>query len=374
MTPKQKPVVRVAYDHSCFNQKYGGVSRYFVEVISRLTVNRVKPKLIVFFTNNVFLKKLNIDTRSLFSFNFRGRAMLERNIGDFILIFSLLRKQDFSVFHATHYISYPKLLLRKGKKMVVTIHDMNEWVVPEFYPRWSVRRFRQLLHMKVADNIIAVSDTTRKDICRFFPELSNKVTVISHGVTYLPDRIRPRNFLNEKPYILFVGARNKYKNFDKFLLAFALFRGAGFDFSLVICGPGLTQSEQSLIKKYKINLNEVFQVGASDAELSYFYSEASLFVFPSFYEGFGLPCLEAISKDTTIAISDIPVFREICQDVAFYFNPNDEADMCKVFVKAVSNKQEIKEKKNGYADILTRFAWEQSANLHADLYRKISNE
>lgn len=364
--------MKIFYDHTCFNQRFGGVPRYFVELIKGLRARRLDPEVFVPFADNVFLRELDEKARALPFGNFRGRPQLIKLFGDICLVWRLIFGRRIDIYHATHYSTFPKFFLKRTSVFIVTIHDMNEWAIPEYYPKWSIRKMRQFLHMKFADHIISVSHQTRNDIVRFFPDYAQKVDVIHHGVgaqfPLTKNRVWPRRF------ILFVGARNTYKNFDRLLHAFRSIRTRDPELDLVCAGTPFTRSERGHISELFGPDDCVHSLAPNDSELAWLYSECEIFVFPSLYEGFGLPCLEGILHGAVPVVSGNSVFPEVCGEGAIYFDPLDRRSMYDAMVRGIEDanlRTQIKIK--GKAQ-LKKFPWATSVSLHAALYRRIYNQ
>ena len=222
----------------------------------------------------------------------------------FTNIYSRFQKPN--IFHFTYFSE--KNFIKKKMPIVVTVYDL----IHEKYP--GSYKYNQNLkkeYLKIADHIICISHNTKKDLLKYYDIDEKKTSVIHLGVEENKSNIIFKNE-NEKPYILFVGERKKYKNFLKFISAFSLSNYLKNNFQIICFGGGnFTQKEIDFFKSKNIEINSIKQIGGDDDHLDFYYKNASLFIFPSLYEGFGLPILEAISKKCPIVCSDIEIFREI---------------------------------------------------------------
>ena len=363
--------MKILFDHLAFNQVYGGVSRYFVELIKRLKAYDVDITLTVKFSNNHFIKSLKPGVKPfLASTSFRGKPRIERALGNLFTVAKTVFSGKPDIYHATHYSNYLKPFISSKTKVVTTIHDMNYWAVPEYYAATNYNKIRQEAQMKSCDQIIAVSDQTRKDIVQFFPELESKIAVIHHGIHDIEDVDLGDSLKLPKDYIFFVGARNPYKNFPKFLEAFTRLHKDNPSLHLVCAGKKFSPAEKALFEELAIS-NNISQISANDSELRYLYRKARLFVFPSIYEGFGLPCVEAMSAECPMALSDNSVFPEVCGEAANYFDPNSIDSMYEVIHKSLYDEQSRELLQKEMAERIKLFSWDISARKHYEVYQKL---
>ncbi|MDR0517147.1 MAG: glycosyltransferase family 4 protein [Fibromonadaceae bacterium] len=283
-----------------------------------------------------------------------------------------LRKAKTGVLHIPH-CNIPLLYCRK---LVVTIHDLTHLIYPKFQPHKKYNRISRLVYLyfyfmnwfacKRASRIITVSKNTKEDIIKFFKIKPEKISVIYHGVgeefiirekseaEYLYKKyLIPR----DKKILLYVGNLTPHKNVEKLICSFAKIEDRD-NCCLVLAGKSFDQfSGNQKAKELGIEKG-VFQIGyISQEELVDFYNLADLFVFPSIYEGFGLPILEAFACGTSVACSHTSSLSEVGGEFAFYFNPLDENDMAKQIGKALNSKQEPKKLRN-YA---LQFSWKKTA-------------
>lgn len=360
--------MKILFDHLCFNQRFGGVPRYFVELIKRIPKDDVI--LTVRFSNNEYLKELSINNLHSFlsSVNFKGKARLEKGIGIFFSLPYLLRN-DFNIYHQTHYDPYAFKYLGKKVKTVTTIHDMNYLAIPSYYTANKRKTKNQLISAKCANHIITVSNNSKNDICKYWNIPEDKISVIYHGI----DTSKYANisaYESSSPYILFVGARNSYKNFEGIVNSFSLLKKKHHDLQLYCAGNQPTVQEKLFLKQAGV-IDDVKFYQASDEQLISLYKGAKLFVFPSYYEGFGLPILEAMAANCPIALSNTSCFPEIAQEAGAYFNPYDVDNMTSVIDHVLSDKDysfELKEKGN---KLVKKFSWEKCAQQHMEVYESL---
>lgn len=236
-------------------------------------------------------------------------------------------------------------------KLVVTIHDLIPYFLPEMVRPSFLRRFTNEMPTIVehADRIITVSHTSKKDIINIFKVAPEKIVVIPSAPT---SAFRPlpksttKNWLRDtyglkKPYILYVGGLNPRKNVPELIYAYAKIRKLlPCGQPLVILGPeGKHLSKLRLLgEALNLTAEELIFPGFIDSsELPYFYNGADLFVYPSLYEGFGLPPIEAMACGTPVITSNVSSLPEVVGEAALTVNPYDTLDLAETILKVLSD-------------------------------------
>ena len=237
--------MKILYDHQTFtSQQYGGISRYFFELIKRFNYNESSCKVATIFSDNAYYNKnfnANLYSASNY-FHFKGKKRITSYLNKKKSL-SAIQRGDFNVFHPTYYDDYffDKL---KNRPFVVTCHDMvHEKFSGEFDALKSDFKtvdFKKRL-IEHSSRIIAISETTKKDILNFYDVDSSKIDVVYHGSSIQNFKIGEKRLVAED-YVLFVGDRHVYKNFNLFISALAdlllennvkLICAGGGDFTLV---------------------------------------------------------------------------------------------------------------------------------------------
>lgn len=316
--------MRLLYDHQAFTlQDFGGVSRYHHELLCHATW---ESELAVALSNNLYLRDGQHSRHRTFLPD-SGLPARWRVIRYFNERASrrALRRNAFDVFHPTLLDDdYFLPLLAPERPLVVTIHDMIPALFPAHYPDRDDTALRNILQR--ASRIITVSEHTRADVLRLLPVAPERVRVVHHGYTertYAPATALPV----PDQYVLFTGSRALYKNFGCLVDALALLpptEAAGLH--LVCAGGGpFSAAEQELLARAGWSAR-AHQFGpVSDAQLTELYRGARAFVFPSEYEGFGLPILEAYGQQCPVLLSEASCFPEIARDAALYFPAHEPA-------------------------------------------------
>ena len=258
---------------------------------------------------------------------------------------------------------------------------------PESYS--ALDRFRQRrwvsLAVRLADRIVAVSETTRRDLSALFPEAARKTVVIPPGVEDRffaewgrrdEQRVRDRYSLDGR-YLLALGSFHPRKNLPNLVEAYDRFRSENPGrILLLIAGRGGRDSGRLLSRIVRSPFRrEILLSGYVPREdLPALYAGADLLVFPSLYEGFGIPALEAMAVGTPVLVSDLPVFEEVCGAAALRFNPEDPDSIARGIALSLQEEPERAERIRQGAERARRFRWEDSARRLRDLFRETAEE
>lgn len=365
-------MTKVLIDHQKFTtQRYGGISRYFANVIQGIkTTDDASYKLGVLCSKNHYLRQEPLPLKHIIPPSILNRKdAYAYSLNDFYCKW-LLAKGDFDVFHPTYYDPY---FIEKIKKpLVVTIHDMTYERLPEYFWAQDPLTRQKRLNIERADAIIAISNTTRNDILNYFNIDASKISVIYHGID-LDTGIESRPIANlPSSYLLFVGDRSGYKNFYLFLNSFKQLARRYSDLRVVLAGGGaMGIADLEFIHRLGLS-DKVHHVNASDEELNFLYQNALLFVYPSLYEGFGLPILEAFKARCPMVLSDTACFREIADGAAAYFEPNSMDSLTDTLEKSIENAQFRNELSTRGSERLIQFPLQRSVASTLELYKRVA--
>jgi len=380
--------MKVLYDTQCFDmQKIGGVSRYFFELMK---YQREQDSLIFpyEYTDNTYLIessfndfKKNPNEYSDFcgGLDFKGKWRLyqlknrlchpktisESNKEKAI---ELLKNQDFDVFHPTYYNPY-FLEYLGNKPFVLTIHDMIHEKYPEFYLGAGEVRNKKLLAEKAA-KIIAISESTKKDIIDIYgKEFESKIELVYHGSSLKAAHSNAVDFRAKYgKYILFTGSRTAYKNFYSTVHFMADFLRSN-DMNLVCTGSKFSDEELKYFSD--INLSDrIKHHFAKEDEIYALYNQAQCFIFPSYYEGFGIPVLEAFECGVPCILSDASCFREIGGNACLYFNPKSKEELI-IALETATDSENRKKMIEAGTTRLQSFSWEKTAVQTDSIYKSV---
>ncbi|BBX17984.1 hypothetical protein MDUV_28440 [Mycolicibacterium duvalii] len=351
-------------------QRYGGISRYFFELTSRLSSNEVADVSIVspLYINN-YLKSeppYSFVRGRYVPYDFAGVRHMVGLANRFAAPFAW-SNMDADIVHETYFTMLP---VGKGGRRVVTVYDMiHELFAPK------VKRLRMGITKRAAidraDHIICISETTRRDLIRLYEIDPARTSVVHLGysLTSASGGAEVQRTKN-RPSLLYVGNRGGYKNFRTLLAAFSksqLLR----EFELVAFGgPPFAASEHKEIERLGLTGRVRYKSG-SDAALAECYRTAVAFVYPSMYEGFGIPPLEAMSHGCPVVCSNAGAIPEVVSDAGVYFDPENAEELCGTLERvAADDGLQTDLRARGY-ERTTAFSWARCAEDTARIYRKI---
>ncbi len=366
--------MKILFDHQIFStQRYGGISRYFYELMKRFEdMNEITSQLSVRFSNNYYIRDSGMVSSDylLEKLDFRGKDRLRVLLNKRSSVRDI-KEQNYDIIHPTYYDPYFLKYIDK-KPFVLTIHDMIHEIYPELAgSNRIIIEWKKVLAEK-ATKIIAVSHNTKKDIMRFYNIDEGKIEVIYHGNSLDVNKTAPYSKLQiDGEYVLFVGIRQSYKNFDFLLSAIASKLRENSNLKFVCAGGGaFTKIELEVIKSMKLE-GKVLQYSINDFDLAALYKKAKAFVFPSYYEGFGIPILEAFACGCPVILSNCSSLPEVAEDGAIYFDPYDKKSLSDALEKLIYSR-EISDKLilKGYEQ-LKKFSWNETAEKTKELYLSI---
>jgi len=364
--------LRVLFDSQIFcAQQFGGISRYFTSIAREMWQHQLVTACVVAPWH------VNEYAEHLPSGLLRGRrvALRYRPLARATSLLAgavanVVKHPD--IVHHTYY--YPAPPVRRNTKRVLTVYDMTHEREPStFSVRDPIARWKAAA-VASADHIICISHHTRRDLIELLGVAEHKISVTHLGydeLTPYPPADASTAAL-ERPYLLFVGARGGYKNFHALLNAYARSPWLRAHFDLLCFGGGpFTSAEADQIVALGVAAS-VRQTGGADAALAHGYQNAAMFVYPSRYEGFGIPPLEAMSLGCPVASSNATSLPEVVGDAAALFDPTD-----------VDAMRETLEATLGSADALARlvvsgrqrsasFSWARCARETEAVYERIT--
>lgn len=355
--------MKILYDYQGLMQHHGGVSRYHVELIKNLRKFGVVCDVPFILSENVYLDEAAIrHLNPLSGWNSGLKTKGMKWVSQKSSLRSL-GKGDYDIFHPTflnpYYIGHTK-----GKPVVPTMHDLNHEKFPQFDS--EIVKVKRKKVLEDATHIIAISQQTKNDLMEWYGVEEKQITVVYHGIdqdVYTTNA--PRIF--EKPYLLYVGGRNRYKNFSTFLKGFALLKE---DIDLVCTGVPFNPEEQRLIDDLQIT-SRVHQMFVTNDQMNQLMAQAVAFVYPSIAEGFGMPILEAYRCGCPCIISDILCFHEVAGDVAKFFNPNAPESIAEVISKTITDSDALRLLKDAGTERMKEFSWEHTAKETLKVYKML---
>jgi glycosyltransferase involved in cell wall biosynthesis len=273
------------------------------------------------------------------------------------------------------------LLTPSATEVIATIHDLAFKRYPETFPKSDLWKLNFLLNVAVrrADKLIAVSQSTKNDLLRFFPHLSEKkIKVIHHGLDagFFGTKLSLENIRNvlsryQLPiagYVLYVGALQPRKNLARLIEAFNIAKPSTPEMQLVLAGEPAWLAHGILAEREKSPYkNDIILTGrVSFEELRALYQGARCFAFPSLYEGFGLPVLEALASALPVLLADNSSLREVGGDAALYFNAFSVNDIAEKLERLWSDQELRSELVARGRKQLQKFSWDKCAQETLD--------
>ncbi|AWK03014.1 glycosyltransferase family 1 protein [Flavobacterium crocinum] len=366
--------MKIQFDHQIFSQQqYGGISRYFFELISRFDGIENSYNVATYFSNNAYYNKdIDSNLKSFFpNSKFKGKKRIVTYLNE-IKSLRTIQKGVFDVFHPTYYDDY-FLDKIKGKPLVVTFYDMiHEKFSNQFEDMKADTKIynQKKLLLEHASKVISISETTKNDIIELFDVDPAKIDVVYLGNSLTVGEKELTRLVNDD-YILFVGNRGIYKNFDFFITAIApLLIDANL--KLICAGGGdFSSREIILIQSLKLENRVFFKKISNDNVLANYYTHALFFCFPSLYEGFGIPVLESFACGCPALLSNGGSLPEIGGDAALYFDPTNGESLRKSAEELINNhvlRQKLKEKG---LKRLEQFSWDNTFLETLEVYKSV---
>ena len=298
----------------------------------------------------------------------------DRIITEQVKLLKLYKKYDI-----VHFLDYATPALYKGKK-IATIHDMAMHTMKDKDTKGQVLTKTTLLKntIKNADKLICISEFTKNELLKYYPNVDeSKIEVVYNGFEYNEIDLTQQTIdstLNKfnitKDYLLFVGTLSPHKNIERIIEAFNKVRNEGYDYQLVICGKKgwLYEDIFKKVKELKLEHEVIFTDYVTNEELEVLYKNTKLFVFPSLYEGFGFPPIEAMARKVPVLTSREGAITEVVGDAAVFC---DAHNICDISVKIIKILTDENLKQNLIINGIKRikyFSWEKSSKIIGKIY------
>ncbi|WP_218509599.1 glycosyltransferase family 1 protein [Variovorax sp. dw_308] len=361
--------MKIAFDHQIFSiQSFGGVSRYAVRLAEHLGQHGHDARIFAPLHINQFLDDFAAQRGSIRLPFFPPEAaplLLATNR----TILKLRNRQTWrpDLVHETYYTDRPVNL--GGTKVVVTVYDMIHERMPEcFRPQDGTTR-RKKSSIRRADHLIAISKSAKNDLCDLFDVSPDKVSVVYLGFDPLPYPTSTVATEKGRPFLLYVGQRHGYKNFRGLLRAVGsrpALRSA-YDI-LAFGGRPFGREERQAAVDAGVRVDGLHHLGGNDAVLAACYRSAAAFVYPSLYEGFGLPPLEAMSCECPVISSNAASLPEVIGDAAEFFDPNDPDSIAHAVDTVLSDQDRQRQLVQVGLRRLQFFSWDQCARETSAAY------
>ena len=368
--------MRILYDGQVYGmQVVGGVNRYFDNLILRLPSD-FAPSLLVSqvqkfkYPPHANLNIYEYDRMRLGSISYRVSLGLSRLENFYIR--RLLAATRFDLAHPTYYTLLTGREIAEYRcPVVLTVWDMIHERFPETMDRTGqyTEQKRRALHS--ADMLICISESTRNDLLERYPAIEERVRVthlaasidarMSHGPEPVPSR----------PYFMYVGSRTSYKNFDLLLSAFAGIADACAPAALCVVGSPFSEGEQKRIAELRLTGRVEIINHPTDSHLAKLYRSSIALVYPSLYEGFGIPPLEAMSCGTPVVASNRSSLPEVVGDAGILFDPCSTEELSDILLRLLGDSSERERLIERGFRRSRQFSWDKTAEQTIDIYRAV---
>ena len=303
------------------------------------------------------------------------------SVAEQFVIPALARRERVDLLHVPHYVLPPLV----GRKSIVTIHDCIHLMFPQYLPNRLAKVYARVMMwsaLQRAARVITVSEASKRDIQRLFTVPSGKIEVIHNGIDERfgatpsdeeVSRVRERYQLSGE-IILYAGNIRPHKNLERLIEAFHQLRCDGLEHvCLLIIGDEISKYTQlrRTVQRFKLHKHVRFLGFVPDRTLAVLYRLATVFVFPSLYEGFGLPPLEAMASGTPVVTSNVSSLPEVVGDAAVLIDPYDTAAIADGIRQVLTNPGlRIELSRKGLARA-REFSWERSVRRVRDIYAEV---
>ena len=378
--------MRLAYDHQIFClQKVGGISRYFCKLIEQLNKLDQATRVFAPFYRNQYLQQLprqGVQGCQVADYP-KYCADLAVAVNGYVSRPQLKAWQP-DIVHETYFSK-----VRSGstsRPSVITVFDMIselglEGAPPTFARMKATNKYAAVSR---ADHVVCISEQTRQDLIRLFNIQPEKVLTIHLGcdqeravaAAQESDESTARlsaRLSSSRPYFLYVGLRQGYKNFAGLLRSIASSSRLKSTFDVFAFGGGtFTSDEQALIDELKFAPEQIKQISGDDLTLTQLYRQASAFVYPSLYEGFGLPPLEAMLHHCPVVSSHASAMPEVLGDAAEFFDPNQIDSIAQALERVAFSNDRRQQLIAKGMHRLKAFTWQACAERHLSLYQSVA--
>jgi glycosyltransferase involved in cell wall biosynthesis len=371
-------MMRIAYDATAIPRLMAGAAVYTYELARALAAVDRENEYVIFARGPHFddLPAIHPGLRVV---KVRAPSRPLRLLWEQSVLPMRLRRLRIDVLHSPHHTTP---LLPCGCRRVVTVHDLTFLLLPERYPPTRRLYFQVMtrLSARVADAVIVPSEAVRGDVMRLLRVPAERLFVIPEaaGPAFRPQdavaiEAARRRYGLEGPFLLSVGSLEPGKNRERLLQAFARLRDRGLKHSLVVAGQRAWRYEGEAPLARRLGLAESvrFLGHVPQADLPALYSAADLFVFPSLYEGFGLPALEALACGTPVVASNVSALPEVVGDAALQVSPLDVEALADAMDRLLRDDRLRADLRERGLQRAAQFSWEKAARQTAEVYRRV---
>jgi len=377
--------MKIGYDLDSLTLRSGGIGRYGVNLINHLAkilLDETQDEIFVFFHRS-FDRSL-LDEREHLNFIEKYTRIKSNVLRKAIFLPFSVRGLKMDVFHGVDHIGLPFLYKSKTCRYVVTIHDLITRIYPRSFPiKQRLVQNTLLPHiLRKADKVIVDSRATENDVRKFYPNQAEKIRVIYAGVEsqFYPrsqdevEKVLDKYSIGFK-YFLFLGTLEPRKNIVRLIEAFIKLKQEGsIEHRLVITGRKgwLYKEILEKIQKSPFSQDIIFTDFVNDEDLPFLYSGAEIFIYPSLYEGFGLPVLEAMACGTPVIASNLSSLPEVAGEAGILIDPLEVEEIVQAMDKLSRDRELREELQKKGLERAKLFSWERVAKDTLELYQEMT--
>jgi glycosyltransferase involved in cell wall biosynthesis len=365
--------MKIGIDARFLGTNSRGPERYVAKLLEELALLKSNHYYFIFVSNEKVLNKIPLNWQVITA-PYRWYGWAEQ-----IYFPYLLRRYNLDIMHFCHF----NVPLFYRRPFIVTIHDLillkfkgrhistRNWLY--FYIKYLGFRLVIASAINRSKKIIAISNFTKNEILKYFSIDPSKIKVVYNGCNSLPPVISVASDLSTikkfQPYLLYVGSAYPHKNLTFLITTFIVWRKQHINYHLVLAGGSDFFYKKLIARTAQNELKYVHFLGhVQNAKLAELYKNAEAFVFPSLYEGFGMPPLEAMSHSTPVISSNTSVMPEILHESAYYFDPTKPAHLLNALNRVLFDRALKNRLIRRGAERCRIFSWEKTAKETSSLY------
>ncbi|MDE6696848.1 MAG: glycosyltransferase family 4 protein [Muribaculaceae bacterium] len=374
--------MKIAINCAFFQTQGGGIKEYIHNLVENLSILDSKNEYVLYVLEDYEeYARENLKTGfRIKTIPFKGDGLVNKIIRSIFERFFWTKEEgleNWDIFHSPFFHSY----IPHKARLILTVHDMRFFRYPKTYTFFRYQFLKRAVKRSIAkaDRIITISNFTKDEIHEAYKTDLNKIQVIHEAIN--PKHFKSIelesndekliNILKSNPFILSVGHIEPRKNYDRLIEAFKKTkRDLPKGIKLVIVGK-LGHNYDQTLKNIESDSDILFLNFVSQGLLNWLYAHTSLFVFPSFYEGFGFPPLEAGMHGAVSAVANISSMPEVCGNAVLYFDPYDINDIGCAIRKGLTNEDLRTDLRKKIKDQLSKFSWKENAKKTIEVYKSI---